>query len=307
MVLSLVLSKSIFSACLLDPDKPLEPQFYSVSVSSLGTRNFLIDQSFPAITSKELHHFIKKGFGLDNSETDLEIYLTSIDDSVCIPTIDDPKVRIVEFADLTMGFNYILVNFDNPFIKQHECRFEDLWNEILTRTAYGLKLRPETVEEIDTALIYDALDGIIENTTFVYANPFSHIEEDGLSSYLKSILKNLPQFSSKLRLAQMNYDYDLKYFALASALNFSGIDTNKFFKDNPLPMDVNIFNLKGLKNFKISKNEEEIQEGIKPNKVLTASTKRDDTVKFSSSSLKAETSGSILYIFDNRDKDNEKK
>ena len=315
MVLSLVLSKSIFSACLLDPEAPLEPKFYSVSVSDLNIKDFLVDKSSPAINPKELHRFVKKGFDLDiskaNSTTDaepnLEIYLTSIDKSINIPQIDSEKVQVVDFEDLVMGFNYILVNFDTPFIRQHECKFENLWNEILTKQAYGIKLRPETIEQIDTALIYESLDGMIENTSFVYANPYTHIQEDELASYLKTILKDLPQFSAKLRLAQINYDYDLKYFALSVALNFSGVDTNAFFKQNPLPTDVNIFNLKGLKNFKISKNDEEIQEGIKPNKILTASTKRDDTVKFISSSLKAELSDSVLYLFDNRDKENEKK
>jgi hypothetical protein len=307
MVLSLVLSKSIFSACLLNPDAPLEPKFYSVPVSNLNIKDFLVDKSSPVITPKELHHFVKKGFDIDISKPDIEIYITTIDKSISIPQIDSHKVQIVDFEDLVMGFNYILVNFDAPFIRQHECKFENLWNEVLTRQSYGIKLRPETVEEIDTSLIYESLDGIIENTSFVYANPYTHVKEEDLAGYLKTVLKNLPQFSSKLRLAQINYDYDLKYFALSVALNFSGIDTNAFFKENPLPTDVNIFNLKGLKNFKISKNDEEIQEGIKPNKILTASTKKGDTVKFSSSSLKAEISDSILYIFDNRDKENEKK
>jgi hypothetical protein len=84
------------------------------------------------------------------------------------------------------------------------------------------------------------------------------------------------------------------------ALNATNINPVKFFKSNPLPADANIFNLTGFKNFKIFKNGEDINEEIKPDKVLTATTNCSDQIKFQSSTLKAEITDSILYIFDNR-------
>ena len=299
MILSIVLSKEIISACLFDAQKPLEPKFYSI----LLNRDFIIDKSIPVINSSDIKKFIKKGFDLSFEDFKESIYLTSIDKNIILPQLDE--VKNIDFQELLMGFNYILVNLDSDFVKQYESRFETYWNEILTRLDNGIWLTGELNQLIDSSLIQEALGSIIENSSFVYANPFNHIKEAELSKYFKPILKDLPDFSSKSRLIQINYDQDLKYFALGVALNLAGINTHKFFKENPIPVDVNIFNLKSLKNFKILKNDEDIEEGIKPDKVLMATTNREDRIKFSSSSLKAEITGSVLYIFDNRT--NEKK
>ena len=297
MILSALLSKEKISLCLFDKDKPLEPQFYSASLN----KDFLVDKSVPVLDQKLLKKIVKKGFNIEAFEG--EIFLSSIDDSIIIPEFEG--VKILDFTQSVMGFNYILVNFDANFVRQHDCKFEEYWDEILTKINYGIKLPKELIELIDQQILCEALDGVVENNFFIFANPYSHVAEDDLATYLKAILKDCPQANNKSRLIRINYDQNLNYFALSIALNMAGIDPHTFYKENPIDSDVNLFNLKGLKNYKISKNGESIEDGIKPNKVLAATTDRADQIKFSSASFKAETTGSILYLFDNRE--NEKK
>ncbi len=292
MILSAVLNKEIISACLFDPDNPVEPQFYCAVLD----KDYLINRTIPVVTPKIMNRLLKQGFGLD--EFDGEIYLTSVDKTLIIPQFDN--IKIVKFDDLEIGFNYILTNFDADFIKQYECKFEEYWNEILTSIGNGEGVAPEIIEVVDTAIVSQLLEKIVDNEFFVYSNPFNHIEQNHLSKYLKSILKHLPDLNGKARLIQINYDRDMKYLALSLALNATNINPVKFFKSNPLPADANIFNLRGFKNFKIFKNGEDINEEIKPDKVLTATTNCSDQIKFQSSTLKAEITDSILYIFDNR-------
>lgn len=292
MILSAVLSKEIISACLFNPDNPVEPQFYTAVLD----KNFLIDRTIPVINKNALETLLKQGFGID--DYDGEIYLTSVDKTIHIPQID--KVNIIDFDEIEIGFSYILASFDPIFIKQHECKFEKYWNDILTGIGTGNGISLEILEIIDSLLINEALNNVVDNEFFVYSNPFNHTEQNHLSKYLKSVLKDIPNLGKNSKLIQINYDRDMKYFALSLALNVAEINPIKFFKTNPLPSDVNIFNLKGFKNFKIFKNGEDINEGIKPNKILTATTNCSDQIKFQSSSFKAEITDSILYIFDNR-------
>lgn len=292
MILATLLSKEKISLCLFDPDKPLEPQFYTTTLD----KGFLIDKSIPVLTKESLAEMMKRGFDLMSFKGD--VYISSIDPSINIPEIKNFK--IVDMDDMVMGFNYVLLSFDSDFVRQYECRFEDDWSEILTHINYGEALSNALVEKIDKTIIEETLSGVVENNFFVFANPYNNVTDENLSDYLENILKNIPQFNSKSRLVQINYDQNLTYFAFSIALNMAGVDPYSFYKKNPLQADVNIFNLKGLKSYKVKKDEKNIEDNIKDNKISIVSTKREELIKFSSSSFKAEVEGSLLSLFDNR-------